>query len=80
MERKEAIKQAVDKLVNDRELTAILNRTNEVRIPVLLPLPAKIPSGAPSNESAPVVIFTLEKTFVGYHLMAEFNGQKEFVA
>jgi hypothetical protein len=77
---REAIDQTRDKLIEDRELMSILNRTKTVRIPVLLPLTSAPIRLVPDNTVVPVVIFTIEETVLGRRLMAEFEGRKEFVA
>jgi hypothetical protein len=82
MTPRKAIDQAKDTLVNDRELNAILNRTGQVRVPVLPDLAASPPDphAIPTNDGALVVTFTIEDTGFGRRLMADFKGHKEFAA
>ena len=78
----QAIDQAKETLIYDRDLNAILNRTGSVRVPVMPDLSAMQPtfSEPPSASGCLVVTFTIEDGHFGRRLMAEYNGHKEFAA
>ena len=81
MDRKTAISRAKEKLVGSSALNECLNRTGFVRVMPLLDLPT-IPPQEVVNEPLPshVVTFTIEETYFGRRLMAEYQGVKEFAA
>ncbi len=80
-ELKAAIGRAKETLIGDRVLMAILNRTGEVRIPVLPELATAPRNDEPiKDEPVQCVRFTIEDTHFGKHLMAELDGYKEFAA
>ena len=82
MTPRQAIDQAKTALVNDRELNAILNRTGQVRVPVLpdMAVSPPDPHAIPTSDGALIVTFTIEESGFGKRLMAEFQGYKEFAA
>ncbi len=82
MDARQAIEQAKKRLVDSRDLSAILARTGSVRVSVLGPTPVtpEIAGQPPSTQGALFVTFTNEDTMFGKRLMADFQGHKEFAA
>lgn len=82
MNAREAIDQAKEKLVDDRNLTFVLNSTGTVRVPVMPLTATHHVSGEPDSDctSKYTVVFTIEDCYFGKRLFAEFNGHKEFAA
>ena len=82
MTPRQAIDQAKNKLIDDRYLNEILNRTGHVRVAILPDLEAspRDPDTPPTNCAGLFVTFTVEETGFGKRLMADFQGHKEFAA
>jgi hypothetical protein len=81
MNRKTAISRASEQLINNRDATAMLNRTGFVRVMPKPDVPAYSHGLEPAKSLCYIVTFSTEEHAVlGRRLMAEFQGVKEFVA
>jgi hypothetical protein len=82
MDARKAIQRAIETLISNRDIEAILNRTGQVRVPVLLDAPTtpQDMDATPDREPTTCVTFSIEETILGRRLMAEYQGYKEFVA
>ena len=81
MTPREAIDKAVSILSKDRELKSLLNRTGNVRVPVIGETPVTPqPDVLPTDGPIPLVIFTIEDSPFGRQLFAEYSGHKELAS